>query len=159
RDRRAGDRRRRGGRPPDPGGLSPGGCSGALSVGRRTAILMSERGVSLLGGVVITIGLRSGATGPDEPPDGRDLGRRPGAVMTETPPRDPVDPAAPSAVLDPHAGPFEQLLDDAVEAEIELHHEASYRAAERGLLRRAVRVAAGFTLVFIGILLLVLPGP
>jgi uncharacterized protein (TIGR02611 family) len=64
-----------------------------------------------------------------------------------------------SSVLDPHAGPIEQLLDDAVEAEIELRHETSYGEAERGLLRRGVRVVAGFTLVFIGILLLVLPGP
>jgi hypothetical protein len=81
--------------------------------------------------------------------------------MAEPPPREPAprDPVDASAVLDPDAGPLGQLLDDAVEAEIELHHEASYREAERGLLRRAVRVTAGFTLVFIGILLLVLPGP
>jgi uncharacterized protein (TIGR02611 family) len=76
--------------------------------------------------------------------------------MAEPPLHDPVDH---SPVLDPHAGPFEQLLDDAVEAEIELHHETSYRAAERGLLRRVARIAAGFTLVVVGMFLLVLPGP
>jgi len=76
--------------------------------------------------------------------------------MAEPPLHDPPDRPA---VLDPSAGPLEQLLDDAVEAEIELRHETSYGAAERGLLRRVVRVVAGFTLVFVGILLLVLPGP
>jgi Putative transmembrane protein (PGPGW) len=62
-------------------------------------------------------------------------------------------------ILDPHAGPLEQILDDAVEAEIELEHETTVVEAERGLVRRVARVVAGFTLVFIGILLLVLPGP
>ena len=76
--------------------------------------------------------------------------------MDEPPLADAQDRAQ---VLDPDAGPLEQLLDDAVEAEIELRHEASYREAERGLVRRAVRVVAGFTLVFVGLLLIVLPGP
>jgi hypothetical protein len=64
------------------------------------------------------------------------------------------------ADLSPSArNPIEQLLDDAVEAEIELEHEPTVVEAERGLIRRGLRIVAGFVLVFIGLLLLVLPGP
>ncbi|HVN52222.1 MAG TPA: PGPGW domain-containing protein [Acidimicrobiales bacterium] len=76
--------------------------------------------------------------------------------MAEPPLTDPLDRPQ---ILDPDAGPLGQLLDDAVEAEIELRHQRSFRDAERGLVRRAVRVVAGFTLVVVGILLLVMPGP
>ena len=87
--------------------------------------------------------------------------------MAEPSPHPPLTPPPPSPVgrcerrdvRDPDAGPFEQLLDDAVEAELELEHESSFRDAERGLLRRLARIVAGFSLVFVGTLLLVLPGP
>jgi Putative transmembrane protein (PGPGW) len=67
-----------------------------------------------------------------------------------------ADPSHPS-----HSSrsPLEQLLDDAVEAEIELEHEPTVDEAERGLIRRVVRIVAGFVLVFVGLALLVLPGP
>jgi len=46
--------------------------------------------------------------------------------MTEPPLHDAPDR---TGVVDPQAGPLEQLLDDAVEAEIELRHETSYGEA------------------------------
>jgi Putative transmembrane protein (PGPGW) len=58
----------------------------------------------------------------------------------------------------PHTS-IHHMLDEAVEAEIELEHESTVAEAERGLIRRAARVLAGAVLVVVGLFLLVLPGP
>jgi hypothetical protein len=55
--------------------------------------------------------------------------------------------------------PIDDLVDWAIEAEIETSHEATEAEAERGLIRRGARIVAGFSLVILGIFLLVLPGP
>ena len=55
--------------------------------------------------------------------------------------------------------PIGDLIDWAIEAELETGHEATAAEAERGLVRRALILVAGFTLVIVGIFLLVLPGP
>jgi hypothetical protein len=70
-----------------------------------------------------------------------------------------ADPSPSSHPAHSSRSPLEQLLDDAVEAEIDLEHEPSVDEAERGLVRRVVRIVAGFVLVFVGLALLVLPGP
>ena len=77
--------------------------------------------------------------------------------MAEPPLTDRPDRRRGSSIRTPV--PSSRSLDDAVEAEIELAHETTVVEAERGLVRRVARVVAGFTLVFVGILLLVLPGP
>ncbi len=63
----------------------------------------------------------------------------------------------------PHVPPAERPIDDlvdwAIEAEIETGHEATAEEVERGLIRRLARLVAGFSLVIVGIFLLVLPGP
>ena len=64
---------------------------------------------------------------------------------------------APAAAADER--PIDDLVDWAIEAEIETGHEATEAEAERGLLRRVARIAAGTTLVVVGLFLLVLPGP
>jgi hypothetical protein len=77
----------------------------------------------------------------------------------------PVPPAAtgePPTLPVGHADeerPIDDLVDWAVEAEIETSHEATEAEAERGLIRRVARLVAGFSLVILGIFLLVLPGP
>ncbi len=59
----------------------------------------------------------------------------------------------------PAERPIDDLVDWAIEAEIETGHEATEAEAERGLVRRMARIVAGFSLVVVGIFLLVLPGP
>ena len=59
----------------------------------------------------------------------------------------------------PREGLLDELVDLAIEAEIETAHEATKAEAERGLLRRGARVVAGAVLVIVGLLLIVLPGP
>jgi hypothetical protein len=55
--------------------------------------------------------------------------------------------------------PIDDLVDWAIEAEIETSHEPTEAEAERGLIRRGARIVAGFSLVILGLFLLVLPGP
>ena len=59
----------------------------------------------------------------------------------------------------PSDRPIDDLVEWAIEAEIETSHEPTEAEAERGLIRRVARLVAGFTLVILGIFLLVLPGP
>jgi len=56
-------------------------------------------------------------------------------------------------------GALGELLAWSIEAEVETAHEATRAEAERGLVRRVAVLVAGFTLVIVGIFLLVLPGP
>jgi hypothetical protein len=72
----------------------------------------------------------------------------------------PVPPPEPKTSYRPAAErPIDDLVDWAVEAEIDTSHELTEAEAERGLIRRGARVVAGFSLVILGIFLLVLPGP
>jgi hypothetical protein len=73
----------------------------------------------------------------------------------------PIPPTSPAT----RSGPAEdedlidELVDWAVEAEIETAHETTPEEAERGLIRRMLRIGAGGFLVVVGLFLLVLPGP
>lgn len=70
-------------------------------------------------------------------------------------------PTGPGAPLPESGGEdlIDELVDWAVEAEIETAHEPTEEAAERGLIRRILRIGAGATVVVVGLFLLVLPGP
>ena len=65
--------------------------------------------------------------------------------------RDPEEP--------PH-GDLERLREAAYEAELETGEREETPSAARASIRlRLVRMAVGFTLLFIGVVLLILPGP
>jgi Putative transmembrane protein (PGPGW) len=75
------------------------------------------------------------------------------------PPPGTDEPAGAAADPRGEPRPIDDLVDWAIEAEIETSHEATEPEAERGLIRRSARIVAGFCLVIVGIFLLVLPGP
>ncbi len=75
------------------------------------------------------------------------------------PPTGADEASSAAADLPGEPRPIDDLVDWAIEAEIETSHEPTEAEAERGLVRRGARILAGFSLVILGIFLLVLPGP